>query len=142
MAAEQRPTPPTSGEAARGLPTRAVDPDPYPAEAGAGTRIRLIARSRVTVNNARGRTSIVGRIPQDQLTVSVRPETFRERLTRLRTERGWTQHELAARSGVPRGTIAGSEAGTKTDVQAQTVALLASALGVTMQCLWLGEQAS
>jgi DNA-binding XRE family transcriptional regulator len=101
--------------------------------------VTAIARARVRPDNARGRTSIVGRIPQDQTRIVVRPETFGERLLRLRHEQSLSQDGLAALTGLARQTVSNCEDG-RPGVTAHTVALLARALGVSMQRLWEGTE--
>lgn len=105
--------------------------------------VRTIQRARVRPDNKRGRTSIVGRIPQDQLRIVVRPEeSFGARLRRLRQERGLTQDRLAALAGLTFQTVSDCERDKVPGVTAYTVAMLARALGVTMDALWNGEAAS
>lgn len=125
---------------------RSLTPDPaerdaYPiAPAGPGPRIRVIQRDRVKTSGLRGWTSHVGRIRQDRLTVSVRAETFPERLARLREAAGLKQHGLKRLSGVPQATIAMIESGKRTDVAAGTLLGLSRALGVSMGFLFSGKQ--
>lgn len=58
---------------------------------------------------------------------------LRENLRRLREQRGWTQEDLAARSGVPQGTISNIEAGRTQSPRLGSVEALATALGVTVE---------
>jgi len=62
------------------------------------------------------------------------PETFAALLTRLRQERGFTQHSLAAAAGVSRSTLARLEAGTFAPTWA-TVQALARGLAVSTEDL-------
>lgn len=57
--------------------------------------------------------------------------TFGERLRALREERGWTQRELAERSGVPFPTVCNHEQGRRNPSWPQAVKL-AKALGVSL----------
>lgn len=64
------------------------------------------------------------------------------KLTQLQTvrkARGLTQSELAALSGVPKGTIQKHERDGKTDVYLSVVHKLAQALSVPMEALFLPE---
>ncbi len=73
-----------------------------------------------------------------------RKETRLETLRRYRKERGWTQEQLAERSGIPRPNISKYETGER-DPRAETASKLARALGVTVDELldpepvWLVE---
>lgn len=49
---------------------------------------------------------------------------------RYRAERGWSQEELAERSGVNRVTVSRIETGTASNIRKSTLTALASALGV------------
>ena len=62
-------------------------------------------------------------------------ETFGQRLARLRVGRGWTQQELAARSGVPYMTIYRLEEGIYADTRTAIAAKLSKALGVSLDVL-------
>jgi DNA-binding XRE family transcriptional regulator len=101
-----------------------------------------VARSRVRANNVNGRTTISGRIPHDRLRLTVRPETFGERLRRLRRGLGWDQRHLAQCAGVGQMTVSQCERGLLPGVTAHTVACLARALGVSMDLLWTGREPS
>ena len=61
--------------------------------------------------------------------------TFGERLKLLREERGWSQRELAERSGVPYFTIYRCERGTHGEPRVSMAAKLARALGVSLDLL-------
>ena len=101
--------------------------------------VNVVARSRLRPDNASGRTSRVGRIPQDVLRIRVLPEeSFGARIKRLRLARGLTLPQLAERAGVSARTIGYAEAGQKRGLTAQNFAALARALGVTMDALWDG----
>jgi transcriptional regulator with XRE-family HTH domain len=54
---------------------------------------------------------------------------------KLRSEKGWTQKDLAKRAGVHHNTIVRLERGDE-GVQARTLKLVADALGVSRQQLW------
>jgi DNA-binding XRE family transcriptional regulator len=99
-----------------------------------------VARSRVSCNNASGRTTITGRIPPDRVTLTVRPETFGERVGRLRRALRWDQRQLAQAAGVGQMTVSQCERDLLPGVTAYTVACLARALGVTMGFLWTGGE--
>jgi transcriptional regulator with XRE-family HTH domain len=61
--------------------------------------------------------------------------TFGERLKQLREARGWTQQELADRSGVPYITIYRCERGQHREPRVSVAAQLARALGVSLDVL-------
>jgi transcriptional regulator with XRE-family HTH domain len=61
--------------------------------------------------------------------------TFGERLKRLREVVGWSQNELARRSGVPRPTISDLEAGKQRGLTVANARKLARALGVSLDLL-------
>ncbi len=61
--------------------------------------------------------------------------TFGERLRQLREARGWSQRELAERSGVPYFTIYRCERGTHDEPRVGMAAKLARALGVSLDVL-------
>ena len=61
--------------------------------------------------------------------------TFGERLKRLRETRGWSQQELADRSGVPYITIYRCERGLHQEPRVSVAAKLARALGVSLDIL-------
>lgn len=61
-------------------------------------------------------------------------------IARLRADRGWTQTELARRSGVTQSFISALEGGRRQDAEARFVQAIAKALGVTMDGL-LREEA-
>jgi ribosome-binding protein aMBF1 (putative translation factor) len=104
--------------------------------------VNVVARSRLRPDNASGRTSRVGRIPQDVLRIVVRPETLADRLRRLRRDRGWSQRDLAQRAAVPHATVGKIESGEAREPTAHTVARLARALDTSMDALWLGTEAT
>jgi transcriptional regulator with XRE-family HTH domain len=60
---------------------------------------------------------------------------FGERLAKLREARGWTQQELAERSGVPYITIYRCERGQHQEPRVSVAAKLARALGVSLDVL-------
>jgi transcriptional regulator with XRE-family HTH domain len=61
--------------------------------------------------------------------------SFGERLARLREARGWSQQELADRSGVPYITIYRCERGLHKEPRVSVAAKLARALGVSLDVL-------
>ena len=61
------------------------------------------------------------------------------RLKALRERQGFTQHELAKRSGVSRATIAHTETGTRRNLSVESAARLANALGVSLDMLVHGD---
>jgi transcriptional regulator with XRE-family HTH domain len=61
---------------------------------------------------------------------------FGDRLKELRSERNWTQKELAARSGIKRGYLASLEAGLVNNPSVPMFLKLASALGVPAEDLY------
>ena len=61
------------------------------------------------------------------------------RLKMFRERRGMTQEELAARSGVARGTIANLETGVRSGLQIENAVKLADALGVSLDLLARGD---
>lgn len=63
---------------------------------------------------------------------------FGERVKALRTQKGWTQGDLAKQSGVGQSAISMLESG-QSRPQAGTLAKPAKALGVDKNELWLGE---
>jgi transcriptional regulator with XRE-family HTH domain len=73
-------------------------------------------------------------------TVPRPPETFGERVRRLRGERGWTQEELAWEAGVSQAQISLLERGTS-EPRGSTLESLADVLDTTMDALWIGERA-
>lgn len=74
-------------------------------------------------------------------TVIGRPETFPERLKRLRTAKGWSTYELAEQAGIARSSVAHYELDRGTPMAAY-LCQLARALGCSMDYLWTGEGAS
>jgi len=62
-------------------------------------------------------------------------ETFGQRLARVRVARGWSQKELAQRSGVPYMTIYRLEGGIYDDTRTAIAAKLARTLGVSLDVL-------
>jgi transcriptional regulator with XRE-family HTH domain len=60
---------------------------------------------------------------------------FGERLARIRQARGWSQQELADRSGVPYITIYRCERGQHQEPRVSVAAKLARALGVSLDVL-------
>ena len=52
------------------------------------------------------------------------------RIRDLREKRGWTQAELADKSGIPQSTISGMERAATSDPRAATLHAVAAALGV------------
>jgi transcriptional regulator with XRE-family HTH domain len=58
-----------------------------------------------------------------------------ERLREVRERRGWSQHELARRSGVRQALISALETGKQTDTAASVLRRLARTLGVSMDYL-------
>lgn len=61
------------------------------------------------------------------------------RLRELRTAKGWTQQELAQRSGVPQYTISRLESGEPESVNLAHLEQLADALGVNAALLIVHE---
>jgi transcriptional regulator with XRE-family HTH domain len=89
--------------------------DAYPvAPAGSGPRFRIVDRP------------------------SVVRETTGARLTRLRTQHGWTQEALALKAGVNQATVSLMERDEHIP-QTTTLEALANALDVTMDYLWTGR---
>jgi transcriptional regulator with XRE-family HTH domain len=74
-------------------------------------------------------------------TVVGRPETFPERLKRLRTAKGWTTYELAERARIGRSSVAHYELDRGSPMAAH-LHQMARALGTTMDYLWSGEAGS
>jgi transcriptional regulator with XRE-family HTH domain len=58
-----------------------------------------------------------------------------ERLAVLRDRRGWSQRELARRSGVRQSLLSELERGKKTDAMGHVLVKLAQALGVSVDTL-------
>jgi transcriptional regulator with XRE-family HTH domain len=65
------------------------------------------------------------------------PVIDRRKLRRLRQRLGWTQQDLAERSGVQRPTISKIETGNRQNLRTTTLQRLAQALGVTADDLLL-----
>jgi transcriptional regulator with XRE-family HTH domain len=63
------------------------------------------------------------------------PTPFGKRLKRLRERAGLTVYQLSARSGVPRASILGVEAGTRAGLSTESSARIARALGITVDRL-------
>lgn len=63
------------------------------------------------------------------------PTRLGRRVKLLRERLGWSQHELARRSGVSRPTIAGLEAGSRPSITLENAKKLANALGVSLDLL-------
>jgi transcriptional regulator with XRE-family HTH domain len=61
--------------------------------------------------------------------------SFGERLARIREAKGWSQQELADRSGVPYITIYRCERGLHREPRVSVAAKLARALGVSLDVL-------
>lgn len=59
--------------------------------------------------------------------------TFADRLIALREAAGFSNHELARRSGVPQQYISALQRGRKDDPSWRVVCLLADALGVSTE---------
>lgn len=66
-------------------------------------------------------------------------KTLAQRVLTLRTERGWTQGQLAAASGVSQGSIGNIESGARLDPRATTLTGIAHALGVDAHWLSTGD---
>ena len=62
-------------------------------------------------------------------------KTFGQRLKSIREKRGWSQSELAERSGVPYETIYRVERGTHQEPRVSIAAKLARTLGVSLDVL-------
>jgi transcriptional regulator with XRE-family HTH domain len=58
---------------------------------------------------------------------------LKDRIRDLRQARGWTQTELAERSGLKQGTITNLETGARDNPTRDTLAKLAGAFGITVQ---------
>lgn len=58
------------------------------------------------------------------------PETFADRLRRLRAKAGLSQTELAEASGIPKGTLLDWEQGRNLDPRWSAVCKLADAMGL------------
>src|SRR5688572_28939968 len=69
--------------------------------------VSVVARSRWRPDDARGRmtTTRMDQAEHTRFRRAVRPETFGERLRRLRLERGITSAELSEASGIADSTI-------------------------------------
>ena len=67
------------------------------------------------------------------------PTRLGRRVKRLRERAGWSQHELARRSGVSRSTIAGLETGDRPSLTLENAMKLADALGVSLDLLARGD---
>jgi DNA-binding XRE family transcriptional regulator len=102
--------------------------------------VRTIPRRRVGVDTPTGRTA-VRRIRPYRARVVVHPETFADRLRRLRGERGLSLRGLADLAGMAHQSVVDCEHG-RDAVTAFTVARLARALRVSMDWLYMGEEAS
>ena len=63
------------------------------------------------------------------------PTRFGRRLRRLRERAGLTVAQLSARSGVPRTSLHGVEAGTREGLSTESSARIARALGITIDRL-------
>lgn len=61
--------------------------------------------------------------------------TFGERLARTREQRGWTQQELAERTGIRYETISRIENGVHKEPRVYVAVALAKALGTTVDYL-------
>jgi transcriptional regulator with XRE-family HTH domain len=61
--------------------------------------------------------------------------TLGERIAALRGHRGWSQRELARRSGVRQSLLSELERGMKTDTTGRTLVKLARALSVSTDTL-------
>jgi hypothetical protein len=79
-----------------------------------------------------------GRVDPRKLRSARQKESFRDRVKRLKSARGWTFDELAAASGVPAATI--KQSATCPGVTAATVSRLALALNVSMDYLFRGGE--
>lgn len=71
-------------------------------------------------------------------TVARPPETFGERVKRLRLERGWTQEDLAFEAGISQMAVSFYESG-RYEPKSSTLEALAAVLDTRMDALWLGE---
>lgn len=74
-------------------------------------------------------------------TVARPPESFGERVKRLRLERGWTQEDLAFEAGISQGMVSLYEIDRK-EPKAATLEALAAVLQTSMHALWLGREAA
>lgn len=63
------------------------------------------------------------------------PTVFGRRLKKLRTDRGWTQEDLAGKSGVPAAMISHFETGRRGQASADNLVKLANALEATIDYL-------
>lgn len=61
------------------------------------------------------------------------PETFAQRLSRLRRAAGLSQSELCRAADVPLNTLQGIEQGTRLDPRWSNVCKLADALGISTE---------
>lgn len=66
-------------------------------------------------------------------------KTLAEKVTHLRTVKGWTQGELAAAVGVTQGSIGNIESGIRENPRAATILGIAKVFGVSPQWLQSGE---
>lgn len=62
-----------------------------------------------------------------------------EKIKNARLEKGMTQNELAATSGVSRSTIIGLEKGQITNTKTDTLRKLANALGITLDEIFFAD---
>ncbi len=97
-------------------------------------KIQTIARSRVRAANKSGRTLRTGRIGRDEVVFTIRPETFGERLRRLRLDAGLYTTQL----GVAGSAVSRLENGW-TDPTIATLVTIADRLGTTLDYLFLGR---
>lgn len=68
-------------------------------------------------------------------------KTLANRVLQLRTEKGWTQGQLASAAGVSQGSVGNIESGTRLDPRATTLTGIAQALGVNPHWLAHGSDA-
>lgn len=61
-------------------------------------------------------------------------------LRQFREEKGWTQDELSAKSGVSRVTISGIESGRTTVAKTDTLVKIADALGESVTDIFFCEK--
>ncbi len=74
--------------------------------------------------------------------IAARVERLVSRLREIRKIRGYSQHELAARSGLDRNQIANIEIGRRQEIRLSEVLLLADALDVDLADLLSPEPLS
>ncbi len=101
------------------------------------TTIRAVALESVDEVEQPTRTR-VNRLPC-RINVDTAGQSFGDRVQDLRERRGYTQVQLASVCGLSVQPIRSIEWERGWGVQAETVARIARALGVTIEALWWGQ---